>query len=121
MNSHQKPRVIRAVKVMEGSVCIQFEDSPGGAWVVVGSPLDAISAHLQRELRMPVNCSHNAMLEALDINSATASRVRSGAAKFNEAWLVRAFDYSGISIEELRYVAGLEVSIGRHFNARVTP
>ncbi len=101
-----------------------FRTTPGGAWqkkapdIVVkvrpprksmhllrtGTPIDRLLAAVQTQLAVP---TRRALLERLNIDGASISRIRSGKLPVTPVFLLRIYDCTTFSIEELRDLAGL--------------
>lgn len=107
------PRKVESARLIDGLVYVQFDDCAHGALTPQGSPLDAIVAHIQRELKMGLR-TKCFVIGVLGVDNGLASRVRTGLGTFNPVWLLKAHDFSGIPIDELRRVAALEPLANRY-------
>lgn len=111
----QRSTTITEIKLIDGKPAIRFENTPQGAWVVAESEIDAILAHIQREIP---NLTRGAMLVAIGVDTASISRCRNGRMPVLESWLLRMQEFSGIPVAELRRVACIEPTIQAHEWAR---
>lgn len=108
---------------------VWFRITPGGAWAKKASglpvklrslrprpqgtrtPIDCLLAASQAQLDLP---TRKMLLDVLGVEGATISRIRSGHLRMTAALVLRVYDCTTFSIEEIRALAALP-------NPRFTP
>lgn len=101
-------------KLIDGKMYYRGPDMPEGTWRELPSSIDILLNHLQQKLRI----QRGTLLTLLGINSASISRCRHGQlVSFPLEWLIRMYDLSGIPIDELRKLADIKPTVGRHHRA----
>ena len=80
--------------------------------------IDALLNHIMRVLGIGGRGMKTFVIASLCIDHAAISRCRHGQQLVQEAWLLRAHEFSGIPVAELRAVAGLPSQVAPHKNAR---
>lgn len=110
---------VAEVRIVDGRPQHRLAGAPHGAWTEYESAVDALVGHVVREMRMPTYGAKGAVLGAVGIPASNASRARAGLIDIPIDWVFRLHDYTGIPVEELRWIAGLPQERNRHKNARV--
>jgi hypothetical protein len=73
-------------------------------WLPIPHPVDRLINHIQLLTKAPQQLQ---MLRNMHVDTATASRIRQNKFPIPPEWLVKMSDYTGLSIAELRAIAGL--------------
>ncbi len=117
----ERPRrnQIEAVKPLcDGRVLVRLVGAVRGVWLTYDSGIDSLLAHIARELCISGRGAKTVVIASLCIDHAAISRCRHGPQQIQEHWLLRAHEFTGIPIAELRQVAGIGAGIPPHKNAR---
>ncbi len=101
-------------KQIDGKPAFRLEGWPAGTWQTSRSPFDAMIDLIGRTL----NVQRTAIYAAIGVDASSVTLCRQGRRPIQDGWLLRMADYSGISVAELRRVAGVAPTVQPHPKAR---
>lgn len=102
-------------KTLDGKPVYRRKGMPAGVWLPLPAPIDLLIDYLKQHL----DIRHTTVLVSyLGIQEASISRTRKGTHGLPLHWLVKMSDFSGLSLEELRAISGLPLSVEPHKRAR---
>lgn len=109
---------IAAQREPAGGMLVRLAGAMPDTWLKYDSAIDALLNHIMRELGIAGRGGKTVVIASLCIDHAAISRCRHGLQGIPEHYLLRAHEYSGIPLAELRLVAGVSSAVTPHKNAR---